>query len=160
MIKGRRERSVSDAAGGGMDTSRVSITQCDLRRTIQINESARKYLIMPMDSDDASTPSSSISGGPTGGQTRAGGVVTMTMNTIDTGERKEMFGFTARHLRRTMTSVSSPDACNQQQMRMETDGWYINLEYGLNCGSSRPAQMGRMAAASGCQDRYQYKHVG
>ena len=71
----------------------------------------------------------------------------MTVNTIDTGERKEMFGFTARHLKRTMTSQTSPDACSQNQMRIDTDGWYINLEYGLNCGGSeRPPQTGRTAS--------------
>ena len=84
----------------------------------------------------------------------------MAINTVDTGERKEMFGFTARHLKRTMTFQSSPDACSQQQMKMETDGWYINLEYGLNCGSMRPPQTGGTADASGCRDRYEYKITG
>ena len=55
---------------------------------------------------------------------------------------------------------SSPDACQQQQMKMETDGWYINLEYGLSCGSSRPPQMGGRTAPRGCQDRYQFKRTG
>jgi hypothetical protein len=84
----------------------------------------------------------------------------MTINTTDTGERREMFGFTARHLKRTMTMQSSPDACSQQEMRMETDGWYINLEYGLNCGSERPPQAGARNAPRGCADRYQYKRTG
>ena len=84
----------------------------------------------------------------------------MSVNTTDTGERKEMFGFTARHLKRTMISRSSPDACQRQQMKIETDGWYVSLEYGLNCsGSERPPQMGRMAP-QGCRDRYQFKRTG
>src|SRR5213079_2095914 len=88
-----------------------------------------------------------------------GGLVTMTVNTSDTGERKQMFGFTARHLKRTTMSQSSPDACAQQQMKIETDGWYINLEYGLSCPAQRPPQRPGMASA-GCRDRYQYKHNG
>jgi len=44
-------------------------------------------------------------------------------------------------------------------MRLETDGWYINLEYGLNCGSDRPPQTGR-TAPGGCRDRYEYKRTG
>jgi hypothetical protein len=71
-----------------------------------------------------------------------------------------MFGFTARHLKRTMMSESSPDACQNQQMKMETDGWYINLEYGLSCGSARPPQMGGRPAPQGCRDRYQFKRTG
>ena len=161
MIKGKRERSESSM--GGMSNGSVSITQCDLRRTIQVNDSSRKYLITPMESDagevDATSAASSASA-TNAGPTKRGGVVTMTVNTIDTGERKELFGFTARHLKRSMTSQTSPDACYQNQIRMETDGWYINLEYGLNCGSERPPQMGGRTAPGGCQDRYQVKRTG
>lgn len=165
MIKGLRERSETSIGGnmGGMSMGMVSITQCDLKRTIQVNDRARKYLITAMESDDSSAGDSGggMSAPATGGgSSRRGGVVTMTVNTIDTGERKEMFGFTARHLKRTMMSQSSPDACQQQQMKMETEGWYINLEYGLNCGTSRPPQMGRMSASQGCRDRYQFKRTG
>lgn len=162
MIKGLRERAETNMAMGGMNISTVNITQCDLRRTIQVNDSARKYMITPMESDSGETDSGGgESATSSGGPTKRGGVVTMTVNTTDTGERKEMFGFTARHLKRTMTSQTSPDACSQNQMRMETDGWYINLEYGLNCGGSeRPPQTGRTATPGGCRDRYQFKRTG
>jgi hypothetical protein len=55
---------------------------------------------------------------------------------------------------------SSPDSCQQQQMKIETDGWYINLEYGLNCGSEKSSQWARRSATGGCQDRYEYKTTG
>jgi hypothetical protein len=42
---------------------------------------------------------------------------------------------------------------------METDGWYINLEYGLNCSMEKPPQTGR-TASSGCRDTYRFKHKG
>jgi hypothetical protein len=71
-----------------------------------------------------------------------------------------MFGFTARHLKRTTMMESSPDACQQQKMKIETDGWYINLEYGLNCGTARPPQTGGRTAPQGCRDRYQSKRTG
>src|SRR5256886_3650051 len=158
MIKGLRERSETNLSMGGMNMSQVSITQCDLRRTIQINDRARKYMISPMDSDE-STASTTGTDAAMSGPSRRGGVVTMSVNTTDTGERKDMFGFTARHLKRTMMSQSSPDACAQQQMKIETDGWYINLEYGLSCPTQRPPQRPGMAA-TGCRDRYQYKHNG
>jgi hypothetical protein len=160
MIKGQRERSETNTAAGGMNTGSVNITQCDLRRTIQVNDSTRKYMITPMESDSGDVDSGGGESAPSsGGPTKRGGVVTMTLNTTDTGERKEMFGFTARHLKRTMTSQTSPDACSQNQMHLETDGWYINLEYGLNCGSERPPQTGR-TAPGGCRDRYQFKRTG
>ena len=159
MIKGLRERSETNMAMGGMNMSQVSITQCDLRRTIQINDRARKYMISPMDSDESTASTTGTDAAAMSGPSRRGGDVTMSVNTTDTGERKEMFGFTARHLKRTMISQSSPDACQQQHMKIETDGWYINLEYGLSCPSQRPPQRPGMAA-TGCRDRYQYKHNG
>ena len=60
MIKGLRERDETNMAMGGMNMSQVNITQCDLKRTIQINDRARKYMISPMDSDE---PSGAVSGG-------------------------------------------------------------------------------------------------
>ncbi|HYT48771.1 MAG TPA: hypothetical protein VEL78_00165 [Pyrinomonadaceae bacterium] len=164
MIKGLRERNETsmNMAGmpAGMNMGQVTITECDLKRTIQINDRARKYMIVPMETDSGEGVSSADMGPSTSGGSRRGGVVTMTINTVDTGERKEMFGFTARHLKQTMMSQSSPDACQQQNMKIERDGWYINLEYGLNCGSERPPQMGRTTAPQGCRDRYQFKHTG
>jgi hypothetical protein len=161
MIKGSRERTETAINAGSYSMKTTSITQCDQRRTIQINDRARKYFITSMDGDDASGTSTTAPGAPAAtGDSRRGGVVTMNINTVDTGERKEMFGFTARHLKRTMTMQSSADACNQTQMKIETDGWYINLEYGLNCASNRPPQTGGRPSASGCRDRYEYKTTG
>ena len=54
---------------------------------------------------------------------------------------------------------SGPDACQQQKMKIETDGWYINLEYGLACERAGASMAGR-AAMQGCRDRYQYRRTG
>src|SRR4051812_795595 len=158
MIKGSRERSETSMSIPGVASNiQTTITQCDLKRTIQINDSARKYMITPMDLGNDSSPSAPPSGGTEPG--RRGGLITSTINTIDTGERREIFGFTARHLKQTIVSESSSDACNQQNSRFERDGWYINLEYGLNCGSDRPPQMGAISGG-GCRDTYRSKHTG
>lgn len=156
MIKGSRQREETNMA---MGQSQINITQCDLKRTIQINDSARKYLITSMATEEGDTSGAGHAQGAAGSAQR-GGVVTMTINTIDTGERKEMFGFTARHLKRTTMMESGPGACSQNKMKIENDGWYINLEYGLACESaSRGAQMGP-TSAQGCRDRYQYRRTG
>ena len=162
MIRGARERSETSMGAAGFSTKTVNITQCDMRRTIQINDSARKYTITPMDADSSSSGSdtSTAAAPPAATASRSGGVVTITANTIDTGERRDMFGLTARHLKRTAMMQSSPDACNPGQMKIETDGWYINLEYGLSCPANRPPQTGGPNARGGCRDRYVYKRTG
>lgn len=159
MIKGQRERSETSVSSGAYTMNTINITQCDMKRTIQINDRARKYLITPMD-DGSSTGSTSTGAPRTGAPATRGGVVTMTVNTVDTGERKEMMGFTARHLKRTTIMESSADACSQQKMKIETDGWYINLEYGFSCPVNRGSDWASTSSNTGCRDRYVYKTTG
>src|SRR5262249_4754324 len=161
MIKGMRQRDETSMALGGMSQTQVNIPQCDLKRTIQINDSTRRYLITPMASDEGEPANSGGAAHAAGaGTTERGGVVTIMLNTVGAGERKEMFGFTARHLKRTTMMESGANACSQQKTKIETDGWYINLEYGLNCESARPPQMGARTAPQGCRDRYQFRRTG
>lgn len=160
MLKGMRERSETSMPGMPAGMGMITITECDLKRTIQINDRARKYIITPMDTGDTDTTSSPTGPRPSAGPSRRGGVVTMTSNTVDTGERKEMFGFTARHLKSMTMSESSPDACNPNNMKIERDGWYINLEYGLNCGSEKPPQAPGAMPTGGCRDTYRFKRTG
>ena len=158
MIKGTRERS-EQHTGYGFD--QVTITQCDLRRSIQISDSAKKYLITPMTSGEGEgTAAKTTAPVANGGPARRGGVITSVITSTDTGERKEMFGFTARHVKTSIRMESSPDACNPLNNHIEQDGWYIDLNFGLNCElGGRPPVMGR-PAATGCQDRFQSRHVG
>src|SRR5262249_13719189 len=93
--------------------------------------------------------------------TRRGGVVTYTSTITDTGERKKMFGFTARHLKASMVAESSPDACNPTKVHIESDGWYIDFELGFNCGFDRPPSapmVGRYKPE--CQDEMHFKRLG
>lgn len=155
MLKGARERSEMKL-GYGRDI--INITQCDLRRTVQISDSARKYMVTPMDSADSATEggaAASVASEPV----RRGGVVTYTTNAVDTGERNEMFGFQARHVKTSMVIESSPDACNPMKQRMETDGWYIDLSFGLNCERGASG-MGGMPASGGCRDRIRFNRQG
>lgn len=157
MIKGKRERSEMRMGRGNEMTT---ITQCDLKRTIQINEGAKKYLITPMDTGNSTTATSNTSMTTTAEPTRRGGVVNYITTTTDTGERKEMFGFTARHVKSSMTMESSPDACNPVKQRMEMDGWYIDFNYGFDCDSTGAQMANRYVAPGGCRDRVAMKQLG
>src|SRR3954464_1392602 len=53
MIKGARQRSEDHRVYGG---DSVNITQCDLKRTLQLNDKTQKYMVTPMEvSDGAAT---------------------------------------------------------------------------------------------------------
>jgi len=153
-IKGKRQRS--ENSGGQM----ITIEQCDLRRNLQLMPAAKVYTVNPY--DDGS-PSSNINTHTTHTQPGAvtkGGVVTSTVTTKDTGERKQMFGYTARHIITTMAMESSPDACSQNNTRMEIDGWYIDATFALDCDSNRQYTYRPPVKAGGCRDRYETKAIG
>lgn len=152
-IKGKRQRSETNS--GQM----IVIQQCDLRRNIQIMPQMKMYMIQPYDQPSISTAPSTTTPGTSQPVTK-GGVVTSTVTTKDTGERKQMLGYTARHIITTMEMKSSPDACSQNNTKMEIDGWYIDVAFALDCDMGRAYMNYRPHAAGGCQDRYETKTIG
>lgn len=153
-IKGKRQRS--EANNGQM----IVIQQCDLRRNIQIIPQAQAYVIQPY--DNTANPSSTTSGRATSqpSATTKGGVVTSIVTTKDTGERKQMLGYTARHIITMMETESSPEACSQMKSKMQIDGWYIDAEFALECDSGVAYKPYSPPQSGGCQDRYVTKQVG
>ncbi|MGH9637470.1 MAG: hypothetical protein ACRD72_21765 [Candidatus Angelobacter sp.] len=55
----------------------------------------------------------------------SGGTLKITIANTDTGERKEFFGHTARHIITRETRVAGPGACSKSSLS-ESDGWYID----------------------------------
>ena len=157
-IKGKRQRS--ETSGGQM----IVIQQCDLRRNIQIMPAAKMYMIQPYDEPSTSTSPSTApnTGAATSqpGAVKKGGVVTSIVTTKDTGERKQMFGYTARHIITTMEMKSSPDACSTVDTKMQIDGWYIDAAFALDCDMGRGYAGYKPKAGGGCQDRYETKQIG
>ena len=155
-IKGKRQRS--ENSGGQM----ITIEQCDLRRNIQIMPMAKAYVIQPYDDGTPGSTGNTINTHSTQpGAVKKGGLVTSTVTTKDTGERKQIFGYTARHIITTMAMESSPDACSQNNTRMEIDGWYIDATFALDCDINRQYTAYRpQPTAGGCRDRYQTKTIG
>ncbi|HKE60347.1 MAG TPA: hypothetical protein VKB46_26730, partial [Pyrinomonadaceae bacterium] len=158
MIKGARERSEMQLAPG---YNTVNILQCDKKQTIQISDTARKYFITSLQTDEPTTTARPAPTNAPAGPTRQGGVVTYTTTSVDTGERKEMFGFTARHVKSSMTIESSPDACNRVKQRTEMDGWYIDLNVALDCRLGSPGTMPTFGAARPtCRDQARFRREG
>ncbi len=55
----------------------------------------------------------------------SGGTLRISIENIDTGERKEIFGHIARHIITREKRTVSAGACSKPSMS-ETDGWYID----------------------------------
>lgn len=153
-IKGKRERSERNMGGMQM----VSITQCDLRRDVQLMPAGKTYLVSPF--DDGATQPQTVSQTKTTTKLENGGTVTMITTIKDTGERKQMFGYTARHLIITTETEPSPDACTKEKTKMQTDGWYIDAAWQLQCDRANGGGYIPNASSGGCRDKYNFKQIG
>ncbi|HEX7174510.1 MAG TPA: hypothetical protein VF240_04410 [Pyrinomonadaceae bacterium] len=158
-IKGQRQRTESEMAPG-MKT--VQIMQCDLRRMLQVSDATRKYTVTPLGGGDPTEASRPATPAPaTSGVARRGGVVTYTTTMTDTGERKQMFGFTARRIKSSMRMEASPDACQKDGMNIETDGWYIDFDFQFSCPMDGSQAMTQIPARpDGCQDQVRFRSTG
>ncbi|MBK7705936.1 MAG: hypothetical protein IPJ30_09185 [Acidobacteria bacterium] len=153
-IKGKRQRSEQNTGG----ISSVTLTQCDLKRSVQINPQAQVYLVNSWAADNT-VPAKVTKSGSTTVESKKGGVLTTTVTTKDTGETKKMFGYIARHLIVTIETESSADACSQTKSKMVTDGWYIDAAFALDCDYDRYGHI-QPNPRGGCIDKYEVKQVG
>lgn len=161
-IKGQRMRNEMPGAMGF-----TTIMQCDLKRTVTINEKTKTYLIASTDGTSGVSTGEGDGGGapvaPTAQQPQAqprGGVVNITNTITDTGERKEMFGFTARRIKTSLVKTASPDACDKDQ-KVETDGWYIDFQYAFECPTqTQKHQPYTRPQRPGCKDEIRAKTIG
>lgn len=153
-IKGKRSRNERDIGQMKM----VDLTQCDLKRSVQMNPMSKTYIINMFNQVVETTDQKNVS--QKDGVVRAGGTVTMTVTYKDTGETKKMFGYVAKHIITTMESVSSPDACAPNNTKMQIDGWYIDAAFALDCQNDYYKNGYAPNPKQGCQDKYQTKTVG
>lgn len=151
-IKGDRQRDESRGVRGrgGKPVTLALIRQCDRRRIVWLDETNKAYSIITLDfrSDaeafDYYAEQATLPGSPYAkvlDRMRAeakkfSATITATTTVTDTGERREMFGYTARRIKTATTWDASPsNACPLADARFETDGWYVDLLYGLECSS-------------------------
>lgn len=150
-IQGARERTVTRTPAG----ETVTLRQCDLKRTITINEQAQTYLVANDPQDDAALKAAAMfSSAP---QADPGGYITESSAITDTGERKTMYGYPARHLKMKVSVEPSKNACSQQSQQFEVDGWYADVSKEFSsCQQALPP----VHQSEGCNDRVVHKHSG
>jgi hypothetical protein len=104
----------------------TTITRCDERRTLQLNHEAQLYAwwrlnFIGRDAYPVRSPWRERYEPPAGGAD-----VKITINTVDTGERRQLGSYSARHVVTTITTDPSPGAITRPNESVQ-DGWYIDL---------------------------------
>lgn len=161
-VKGSRKRTEN---GGimGMGGGVADVEQCDLKRYVKISDKKKMYAIEPFDDGTDTPPTKPVAQTKTPkAKIEKGGTVTYISNITDTGERKQMFGLTARRVKTSMEMQPSPDACMKENMKIESDGWYVDLPE-FSCPISARPQVPTMspeANSGGCRDKINFKTSG
>lgn len=136
-IKGRRQRNdFTVKRPDGTTGSLAVIFQCDLKRQISFDPTKRVFYEHPHIGIQeflarAEAQSARQLGRPR--PVKYDGRLIETLTITDTGERRQMFGYTARHIKTTLTWEATPQGCPQTPLRRETDGWYVDLLYATFC---------------------------
>jgi hypothetical protein len=104
----------------------TAITRCDERRILELNHEARLYGWSPLN-----IVGRAVYGVRSRRRERPGPPATVPelkiiINTVDTGERRQVGSYSARHVITTITKDSSPGAATRPGESVE-DGWYIDL---------------------------------
>ena len=116
----------------------ASINRCDLGQTFDLNLDAAEYESAashskPWTSEELRARAIKTPAAPTGPPT-----LRITTSTVDTGERKEFFGHTARHV--MITRVQTPlEGSNAQPQETSSDGWYIDFRLQVTCNRNAPS---------------------
>jgi hypothetical protein len=152
-IKGKRQRT--EMMNGVM----VSITQCDLGKDLRLAPQTKTYTVSYY-TDANGKPTTPVTPGGSAAPATKGGIVTITTTIKDMGEKKQMFGYTARHIIQTVETESSADACYPSKSKMEMDMWVIDAEFGLACMQNYSASYNNGGKAGGCKDKIVPKTIG
>jgi len=151
-MKGTSQRNDTNGPYGG---GTYSLYQCDQKRVLQVNNSAGAYYVTSLDENAPATPDSAAAKSK-----RTGGVVIITSRMTDTGERKKVLGYDARHVTVEMSTEPGPGACTPKS-NMKMDLWFIDLPELTGCANSpREYARSRPTQTTECGDTFMHKIEG
>lgn len=108
------------------------LQQCDARRTYMLDLDAHEFTVTDLDDHGRAKGVQPVHVS----EPKDAGSLEIYLDTVDTGERKEMFGHAARHIITRERRVASPGSCAQSNTT-ETDGWYIDLDVPQGCDGTQ-----------------------
>ena len=154
-LKGARQRTETVieelTQTGGF--SAVTIQRCDEKRRFNLNERDKIYASFQIEDWSERLKKAR----PVRLNQMSGAEVTVTIDSIDTGERRQFEHYTARHVKVKTRFEPSPGASTPASVE-ETDGWYIDLP-GLGCQEQASNGVG-IGTVGSAQDRLQIKWLG
>lgn len=160
-FKGARQRTENHDPEG-RPIGLPYITQCDQGVGLWLNDSSKTYYSRPLNwaelTKETKKNPSPIPRSNIPRPKMSGGDLTITTDSVDTGERRQFGSYEARHIKTTVTAEPETGAVSKPSKR-EIDGWYIDIP-GMNCRAAGTERMGWSMVWSGVQDRIVFKQLG
>jgi len=108
------------------------ITRCDLGQAFQVNFDDRQYTACPLQSFPTRDELRARVDGVEQSRVETAPTVLVETETIDTGDRRELFGRSARHVMTTRRVIPLSGSRSRESTTV-TDGWYIDLDTRVSC---------------------------
>jgi hypothetical protein len=139
----------------------VAITRCDDRRILELNEETRTYASMPIEDMAVHVRGLRLAAGRRPQAVLTGADVKVTIDAVDTGERRSIGRHTARRVITTTTTTPSPGA-NTRASESVQDGWYIDVPPAecWDWGDQTPLLSGYFVRAGTAPDRVHVERRG
>jgi hypothetical protein len=110
----------------------TSITQCDQGRAVFLNHEAKTYLSSPIEDPASVSARLRRAAGRVPAEPPATGPeVVIVIDSVDTGERRSVGAYVARHVITTRKTEPSPGATTTAELE-STDSWYVDLPLGCD----------------------------
>lgn len=136
-----QETASKPAAVGPMS---IGIMQCDLRTVYRLHPMLKSYIKMTVPerqhAQDETPPLEQLQK-----RNPSGPDVVITVDTVDTGERRQIGSYQARRVKTSITVEPSKRAITRPG-RTEVDGWYLDLK-GASCSerdTQQPPELNRI----------------
>lgn len=114
------------------ELSSVFIVRCDLGQSYVLRPKTAQYSSSPYPPKRPTPETAQTAAQKSDTAETAKPTLRVETTTVDTGERKKMFGYLARHV--ITTRKQTPlDGSNSQPSQFVTDGWYIDIDLSLSC---------------------------
>jgi hypothetical protein len=166
----RKRLEYRNSSGNGLGPHIATITRCDLKRMFELNLDSSEYASAPhppkpltkqqMHARGLDQQTISWSEKP---------MLRIEIKTVDTHERKQLFGHTARHVITTRKQIPLEGSRSQPEETVQ-DGWYIDLDQEISCDPLYLRNTGSYSAfaflsvnqthETRTMDRPEFVHVG
>ena len=114
----------------------VTITRCDLGQSFELNLDDREYTSMSLPKFSSKEELQARAAKRPNPTALPQPNLLIETTTLDSGEHKQMFGYTARHVITTRKQIPL-EGSRQEPTETVTDGWYIDLDTSVSCDPQR-----------------------